>query len=86
MRNLRRSAAKFLLATTFVFAYAIASPQVLSAQSECRKTLEEDVAACISQKDECFNDPDWSWWTSTCNLEYVLCVDTATLLYLYCGA
>lgn len=77
-----------LVAGKFLTAAAIAGMTMVAPRpvaADCRDYFNQDIANCASQSDACFNDPNWSWWTSTCNIQYLACLDAAMALYVFCS-
>lgn len=50
---------------------------------ECFDQLTKDITACLNVRDQCINTT--SWWTRTCNLEYLVCSTGAEYAYADCN-
>ena len=79
----RLVAGKFLTAGAIATA-AVAIPQVVEGVGPCQERWQQDLLLCANARDECLNDPNYSFWTGTCNLQYVACTLGADLLLAVC--
>ena len=53
--------------------------------SPCSDQFSTDILLCANMRTDCLNDPDYSFWTGTCNLQYAGCILAAELLFGVCA-
>jgi hypothetical protein len=74
-------AGKFLAAAALT-GVALAIPQ--AAEASCIDQYGSDINDCTNARSACLNDPDYSFWTGTCNLQYLNCATGAELWFGGC--
>jgi hypothetical protein len=53
--------------------------------SSCSDQFSTDILLCSGMRTSCLNDPGYSFWTGTCNLQYGGCILAAELLFGACA-